>query len=122
NCCPGASTLQVGLQPPTLAMDDVIIGRLSNSFAANATASRGSTDLGRWKPPVMYIRAVWDADSSMPPWRSGHPSPMRSLAARNRATHQALNFASADAYVAEHAVVEARELRSSATSAQLSPG
>src|SRR5262245_55241792 len=47
------------------------------------------------------------------------PSKVRTSSAGNRATHQSINFVTANAYVAEHAVIHAREFRGIAAGAKL---
>src|SRR5262249_33086526 len=50
------------------------------------------------------------------------PAKVRTACAGNRPPDQRVNFATADAYVAEHAVIHAREFRSIAAGAQLRLG
>src|SRR5262249_44485996 len=70
-------------------------------------ASEGPSPRSRGTGPLTAVVAV------------PRPAKVRTSCAGNRPPDQRVNFAAANAYVAEHAVIHAREFRSSAAGAQL---
>src|SRR5262245_58870779 len=131
NCCPATRTRQVGLQPSAVTDCVLVMLRLLVSFGVNAIdfALPGSRRI-EWRnhahsccsmllPPSLCSRyaGARRVDGQSP--RSGGTGPITAVSRCAAASQgadlvrwppdQRVNFATADTYVAEHAIIHARE-------------